>query len=311
MNKQKYKLIIDTDPGVDDAVCLFYALTDDNAEVLLLTTVVGNIPIQKATRNTLHLLDILGKDIPVAQGYATALQRVSATAEFIHQEQGLGGYIPPATTSRQIIETDAVEAMYSVLKQGNGDIIPIVLGPHTNIGALITKHPDIVEKIPKIVFMGGSPFGMEGYPDHISFNISCDPEAFQIVLDSKIPLLMLPSDVGRRKAHLDEDYVNALKNTNAIGRLMSKMYGEYWEPGYPDKRVATNDVCAYFALVYPELFKTRKCKVRVELGTCAGKTLIEFCDDGWVELVTEVDRENFIKLLNDNLKKMDDIRFEF
>ncbi|MBE7068027.1 MAG: hypothetical protein E7381_01860 [Clostridiales bacterium] len=311
MNAQPYKLIIDTDPGVDDAVCLIYALTDERAQTLLLTTVVGNIPIDTATRNTLHVLDILGKDIPVAQGYATALHRISETAEFIHQKEGLGGYIPPKTTTRKIIKTDAVEAMYDLLKKGDGDIIPVVLGPQTNIGALLKKHPDIIPKIPKIAFMGGSPFGMEGYPDHISFNISCDPEAFQIVLDSKIPLLMLPSDVGRRKAHLDEEYVNVLKEVNDVGKLMYYMYGRYWEPGYPDKRVATNDVCAFFALVYPELFTTKKCEITVNVDDAPGKTIVEFCEDGHVDLVTEVDRAGFIRLLNDNLKKLDHIKIKF
>lgn len=311
MERKKYKLIIDTDPGVDDSVCLLYALTDENAETLLLTTVVGNISIDIATRNTLHLLDILDKDIPVAKGQATAMHRISETAEFIHQKEGLGGYIPPATTKRQVIETDAVEAMYQVLKRGDGDIIPLVLGPHTNMGVLFQRHPDIIEKIPKIVFMGGSPFGLKGYPNHVSFNISCDPEAFQIVLDSGIPLLMLPSDVGRRKAHLDENYVNHLKEVNDVGKLMYLMYGLYWEPGYPDKRVATNDTCAYFALVYPEFFKTKKCKVIVDLNDTPGKTFVEFCEDGNVELVTEVDRENFIQLLDTNLQKLNHIKIDF
>ncbi len=310
MNAKKYKLIIDTDPGVDDGVCLIYALTDENVDVLLLTTVVGNIPIKTATRNALHILDVLGKDIPVAEGQATAMHRVSETAEFIHQKEGLGGYTPPVTVNRKLLPQDAVEAIYEVLKNGDGDIIPLVLGPHTNMGVLLQKHPDIIEKIPKIVFMGGSPYGMEGYPDHISFNISCDPEAFQIVLNSKIPLLMLPSDVGRRKAHLDEAYVNGLRSVNDIGKFMYDMYGLYWEPNYPDKRVATNDVCALFALVYPELFKTKKCKVEVDLHDKPGLTRVEFSDDGHVELVTEVDRENFIKLLNQNLKKLDYIKMK-
>ncbi len=311
MNDKKYKLIIDTDPGVDDSVCLIYALTDERADVLLLTTVVGNIHIDIATRNTLHLLDLLGKDIPVAKGQEAAMHRVSETAEFIHQKEGLGGYLPPANVKRKVIETDAVEALYQTLKEGDGDIIPLVLGPHTNMGVLFKRHPDIIAKIPQIVFMGGSPYGLEGYPDHVSFNISCDPEAFQIVLDSKIPLVMLPSDVGRRKAHLDEAYVNHLKDINDVGKLMYLMYGLYWEPGYPDKRVATNDVCAYFALAYPELFKSKKCKVTVDTCDVPGKTIVEFCEDGNVELVTEVDRDKFIQLLNDNLKKLDHIHIDF
>ncbi len=311
MNAEKYKLIIDTDPGVDDSVCLLYALTDERAETLLITTVVGNIHIDLATRNALHILDILDLDIPVAKGQATAMHRVSETAEFIHQKEGLGGYIPPKTTTRQVIDADAVEAMYEVLKKGEGDIIPLVLGPHTNLGVLFTRHPDIIAKIPQIVFMGGSPYGVEGYPDHVSFNISCDPEAFQIVLDSKIPLLMLPSDVGRRKAHLDEAYVHHLKDVNDVGKLMYLMYGSYWEPGYPDKRVATNDTCAYFALAYPELFRTKRCNVSVDVQGLVGKTTVDFCEDGVVELVTEVDREKFMKRLNEDLQKLNSIRIDF
>ncbi|MBE5752195.1 MAG: ribonucleoside hydrolase RihC [Clostridiales bacterium] len=308
MEKKKHKIIIDTDPGVDDSVCLIYALTDEHVETLLLTTVVGNISIETATRNALHLLDVLQKDVPVAKGQPTAMFRKSATAEFIHQKEGLGGYIPPATVKRKTLDIDAVEAMYQTLKAGDGDITILALGPQTNLGVLLSKHPDIIPKIPKIVFMGGSPFGMEGYPDHISFNISCDPEAFQIVLDSGIPLVMLPSDVGRRKAHLDEAYVNRLQSVNDLGRLMYTMYGLYWEPGYPDKRVATNDVCALFALVYPNLFTTKKCKVTLDLHETPGKTFVEFCEDGNVELVTQVDRENFIKRLDEDLQKLSGIK---
>ena len=242
MNKQKLNVVIDTDPGVDDSVCLIYAFFDDNIDIKLLTSVAGNVNIDLATRNLLHLVDLYGINIPVAKGAAKAIERVSPTAEFIHQPEGLGGYIPPKNTVHKIIKEDAVEALYRVLSSGDGDIIPIVLGPHTNIGLLIKKHPDVVKKIPKIVFMGGSPFGIPGYPDHISFNISSDPEAFKIVLDSKIPLVMLPSIIGRRHAHLDEAYVNKLKEVKDTGLLMYKMYSLYWEPGYPDKRVATNDI---------------------------------------------------------------------
>lgn len=308
MNKQKLKVVIDTDPGVDDSVCLIYAFFDDNIDIKLLTSVAGNVNIDLATRNLLHLVDLYGINIPVAKGAAKAIERVSPTAEFIHQPEGLGGYIPPKNTVHKIIKEDAVEALYRVISSGDGDIIPIVLGPHTNIGLLIKKHPDVVKKIPKIVFMGGSPFGIPGYPDHISFNISSDPEAFKIVLDSKIPLVMLPSIIGRRHAHLDEAYVNKLKEVNDTGLLMYKMYSLYWEPGYPDKRVATNDICALFALVYPEIFKTEKVNVTVDLVDVPGKTWVEFTENGNVDLVTDLNREKFLEILDTDLENLNGIK---
>lgn len=308
MAENKIKVIIDTDPGVDDAVCLIYAFFDNNIDIKLLTSVAGNVSIDLATRNLLHLVDLYNVDIPVAKGASKALKRVSADATFIHQPDGMGGYIPPKNIHHVPIKEHAVDAIYRIINEGDGDIIPIVLGPHTNIAMLIQKYPDIVKKIPKIVFMGGSPYDVPGYPNHISFNISSDPEAFKVVLDSKIPLVMLPSLIGRRHAHLSEDYVNNLKNVNDTGLLMNKMYSLYWEPDYPDKRVATNDICALFALVYPEIFKTEKVDVTVDLDDVPGKTWVKFTKNGNVDLVTALNREKFLEILDRDLQNMNHIK---
>lgn len=310
MDRIKTKIIIDTDPGVDDSVCLIYSLFDENVDLKLITTVVGNVDVETGTRNTLHLLDVLGVDVPVAKGAEKALCRESIDAKFIHQEHGLGGYVPPKDVVKKVINENAVDALYRVINSGNGDIIPVVLGPHTNIALLIQKHPDVIKKIPKIVFMGGSPFGHPNYPDHISFNISSDPEAFKIVLDSKIPLIMAPSDLGRRKAHLTEDYVYGLNNFGYVGKLMAQMYSKYWEPGYPDKRVATNDICALLSLVYPEMFTTERCFVTVNTTDAPGKTICEFNESGNVELVTNVDRTAFINYLDKELKKISNVKIK-
>ncbi|MBO5067411.1 MAG: nucleoside hydrolase [Clostridia bacterium] len=304
----KYKVIIDTDPGVDDAACLIYAFFDEYIDIKLLTTVVGNISLEKATRNLLHLLDVFDVDIPVAKGAIKAMERESINAEFIHQKEGLGGYTPK-NSNRKVLDENAIDAMYRVISNGNGDIIPIILGPQTNIGLLIKNHPDVINKIPKIVFMGGSPFGHPDYPDHVSFNISSDPEAFKIVLDSGIPLVMVPSDVGRRKAHLTQAFVNRLSTINKAGKLLADMYSKYWEPGYPDKRVATNDSLALFFLVYPKMFKTKKVSVTVDLNDCPGKTFIDFNDCGNVEMITDVDRQAFLSLLISDLEKLNDKEF--
>ncbi len=308
MKNEKIKVIIDTDPGVDDSACLIYAFFNERIDIKLITSVVGNVPLETATRNLLHLMDIFNINIPVAKGAEKAMFRTSAGAEFIHQKEGLGGYIPPKTIPHKDIHQDAVDAIYNVIMNGDGDIIPLLLGPQTNFGKLLTKYPEVAKKIPKIVFMGGSPYGHPDFPNHISFNISCDPEAFDIVLKSGIPLVMVPSAVGRKKAHLDEAYVNHLKTQGDTGELLYHMYSMYWEPDFPDKRVATNDTCALFALTHPELFKSEKCSVTVELNEMAGKTLVDFNGTGNVELVMDCNRPAFIDVLNKELEKFKDIK---
>ena len=301
------KVIIDTDPGVDDTACLIYAMFDENVEIKLLTTVAGNVGIDVSTRNLLHVLDLFDKDIPVAKGASRALLRDSETAEFIHQKSGMGGYTP-TESNRKLLEKDAIEAMYETIMAGDGDIAIVVLGPHTNIAGLIIRHPDVVSKIPKIAFMGGSPFGNPDYPDHISFNISSDPEAFKVVLLSGIPLLMCPSHMGRRKAHLDEEFVYGLEKINDVGKFLYTMYSAYWEPAYADKRITTNDTCTLLALVYPKLFIMKK--VDADVNTCLtpGKTDIRFTSNGKIDFVHDVDREEFLKFLTTELNDMSEVK---
>lgn len=301
---REIKVILDTDPGVDDSACIIYALFDENVKIELFTTVAGNIPLEKATRNLAHLLDVLDKDYPIAKGASKALTRVSPTAEHMHGIEGLGGYAPPTTCARKLLKEDAVEAMYKVIMEGDGDIVPVMLGPQTNLANLITSHPDVVKKIPKIVVMGGSPFGHKDYPDHISFNLSTDPDAFKIVLDTKIPILMCPSHMGRIKAHLEEDFVLALKDKGDVGDFLYQMYSTYWEPNYPTKRITTNDTCALFALVYPELFITEKACVSVNTTDAPGKTDITFTSDGQVDFIKDLHREEFLDMLEYKLSKL-------
>lgn len=309
-NKKIYKVIIDTDPGVDDTACLILTLFDKEVDVKLITTVAGNVNLNKSTRNTLHLMDLLEKDTPVAKGEAKALERISPNAEFIHQKDGMGGYTPPKTTKHKVINDDAVSAMYKILKEGDGDIAILELAPHTNLGKLLKTHPDIIEKIPCIYFEGGSPYGVPGFPDHISFNISTDPEAFQIVLDSKIPLKMIPSDMGRRKAHLDENFVYKLKETNEVGNFLYQMYSKYWEPNFPDKRIATNDTCVYFMLKFPNLFKTVKCDIKVDTFEEPGKTYMNFNDNGNIDMAIEVNRKKLLKLIYKKIKKLNNLKIK-
>lgn len=309
-NKKPVKVIITTEPGVDDATCLALMMFDKNIDIKLITTLRGNIPIDKSNRNMLHLLDLFDKDIPVAEGEKKALYRNSPTAQDIHRHEGLGAYIPPKTTEHKCIKENAIEAMYRVLKEGDGDIIPLVLSPHTNIGKLLQKHPDIIPKIPCIYFEGGSPYGAPGFTDHISFNISTDPEAFKIVLDSKIPLYMIPSDMGRRMAHLSEEFIYKLRTLNDTGNFIYQMAPGYWEPGFEDKRNATNDTCAYYLLMHPELFTVRRCDIVVDCDLEPGKTYMNFSEQGNVRLAVAINRKKFLKIFYKQVKSMKKIKLK-
>lgn len=310
LTNEKVKIIIDTDPGVDDIACIIYAMNDENIDIKLLTTVAGNISTDKSTRNLLHVLDLFGQDYPVAVGAKTALNRVSPNAEFIHSKEGMGGYVPPKEVNRAPIKNYAVDEMYKVIAEGNGDIVPVMLGPLTNLAELITKHPDIVSKIPKIVVMGGAPHGNPDYPEHISFNLSTDPEAFKVLLDSNIPILMCPSHMGRMRAHLEEQFVLDLEHKGDVGKFLYKMYSSYWEPNYPTKRITTNDSCALFALVYPKIFDIKKVNVWVNVTDAPGRTTIEFTPDGKIEFIDNLDKPAFLSLLLDELDDMKDIKLD-
>ena len=308
LNNRKVKVIIDTYPGVDDSACIIYAMHDKNIDIKLFTTVAGNIPLGIATRNLLHLLDLFDRDYPVAKGADRALNRISPTAEHMHGVEGLGGYAPPKQAKRTIIGEDAVSAMYRVIMEGDGDVVPVMLGPQTNLANLITTHPDVIKKIPKVVVMGGSPFGHKDYPNHISFNLSTDPDAFKVVLDTGIPVLMCPSHMGRIKAHLEEDFVLSLKTKGDVGNFLYQMYSTYWEPNYPTKRITTNDTCALFALVYPGLFITEPATVKVNVTDAPGKTDIVFEPNGNVEFIKDLYREEFLDMLDFKLNTLVDFR---
>ena len=307
---KKIKVIIDTDPGVDDSACLVFALFDKALDIKLFTTVAGNVDVKTCTRNLLHLLDKFDVDYPVAEGAYKALERISPTAEHVHSKEGMGGYVPPQEVKHKILEENAVEAMYRVLNEGDGDIIPLVFGPHTNIAQLLIDHPDIIKKIPKIIFMGGAPYGMPGFPLHVSFNIRSDPEAFKIVLDSKIPLVMVPSDMGRNKAYLAEDFVYQIRDTNDVGKFLYEMYQTYWERGYEDKRIATNDTCAYLYLTNPELFTFKKIDLTVNTTDAPGKTVATLNENGNILLTVGIEREKFLDLMMKKLHEFDNFKLK-
>lgn len=308
---KKEKIIIDTDPGVDDATALVLAMFDKKLDIKLITTVAGNIPVSKATRNVCHILDLYKKDIPVAKGADRAMERTSEDASFLHGVEGLGRYMPPATTFHQpLADTHAVDEMYKVICDNPHEVSILAWGPQTNLGMLFQKYPECIKLIKQIVFMGGSPWNDEDLPKHISFNVKTDPEAFAIVLDSGVPLVMVPSSIGRVPGGLTPEQIEKVWAMNDTGVFAELTYEEYWEPDIEQKMIATNDTCALFYLIAPDIFKTKRAHVSVLIENNMGKTDVDYNENGRVQVVTELNREKYIKMFFNKLSALDDVKLD-
>ena len=310
---KKINCIIDTDPGVDDTAAIALSLYDDVMDIKLITTVTGNLDLHTVTRNALHVLEKFKRtDIPVAMGAECAMGQSMPNASFIHQKSGMGGYNPPKTVKTKPIEKSAVEAMYEVIKQNPKDICIISLGPHTNVGQLIKTHPDVVDMISHIYCEGCAPFGLKGqgrWVDYISFNASFDALAMKIVMESGIPITIIPSRMGRELANFNELEVFSIREINDVGKFLFEMYSEYWEHNYADRRIATHDTCACLSLRFPKLFKTKKAKLLVNTTDMYGRTDFTFVKDGHINFIYKVNKKKMHQYFFNAIKKMD--RFKF
>lgn len=300
---KKTNIIIDTDPGVDDATAITIALFNENLSVKLITTTNGNVGIDTTTNNALFLVEKFNKNVPVCKGAEKPLKRELKNASFVHGKNGLGG-INPTKPTREICSEKAVDKMYEIIKQNAGNITILELAPHTNLGLLFTKYPDCENMISEIIFEGGSPYGKQGVKPHISFNISCDPEACDIVLKTKIKKTIVPSEIGRYIAYLTKNQVETIKKTNKTGEFFAKMFEGYKSDAIFDA-TETNDLSAVLYLLYPEIFETYSCDVEVDLIDKPGKTTIKENHNGKVTFVENCDREKFFDKFIENLKSID------
>ncbi len=309
--EEKIKVIIDTDPGVDDCIALMFFLFSNKVDIKLITTVSGNRPIEINTRNTLHLMEKFGKtNIPVAVGAAKPLCRPRKDASFIHAKTGMGKYQPKEPTIIKPIEMDAVEAMYKTIMENKNEIVLCLMAPQTNAAELFTKHPDCIPYIKEIIFEGGSPYGYKNTRPHISFNVSSDPEAMTIVLKQDIPTVMIPSEMGRYHTYIKYDEVMKLKELNDVGKFIYKMFDAYWEPNFEDKRIAMNDSCSYFYLTDPKMFKGMRGDVHIDCDEYPGKMTIDFNKHGKLKIMMKANRKKSFKKLYNMVKSLGDYHFD-
>ena len=216
------RVIIDTDPGVDDALALLLAMRSPEVKIEAITAVAGNVPLELSLPNALRMVEISGRtDIPVAAGAKAPLQRRLVTATYAHGENGLGGAVFPEPTTKPVSQP-AAELIRQVIRKYPGEVLLIPIGPMTNIATALDLDSELAGMIRGIVMMGGSLSGGNITPA-AEFNVYVDPEAARIVFQSGIPITMVGLDVTR-KTSLTEEHVRVLEAAkNPVSQAAAKI----------------------------------------------------------------------------------------
>jgi inosine-uridine nucleoside N-ribohydrolase len=204
-----FRVIIDTDPGVDDALALLLAMRSPELRIEAITPVAGNVPLELTLPNALRMVEVAGRtDIPVAAGAKAPLVRRLVTATYAHGENGLGGAVFPEPKIRPIKEP-AAELIRQIVRKFPGEVTLLTIGPLTNIATALNMDSELAGMVRALVMMGGSLSGGNITPA-AEFNIYVDPEAARIVFQSGIPITMVGLDVTRRTS-LTEDHLRQLQ----------------------------------------------------------------------------------------------------
>ncbi len=297
------KVIIDTDPGTDDAVALIAALNSPELDVAALTTVTGNASLQDATRNALGLLTALSRsDIPVYVGADTPLVGKFEYAENYHGPGGMTTPLPEPESAPS--PTPAERYIRDAARDSNGDLAIIALGPLTNVALAIRNAPDIMNRVREIFVMGGAVEVGGNVTPYAEFNIYDDPRAANIVFDSGIPVTLVGLDVCERVAFglADSDW----RSGASTGERLAARIIEGWAEIHPEyDRYVLCDPLTVAAAIQHDLLVYRRAKVAVhESGERKGKTRAEY-DSGDVRVAVDVDVERARQLVLDRLKTPD------
>lgn len=207
------KMIIDTDTASDDAVAIMMALVHPDIDVLLITTVAGNVALPQASINARYTVELCGHNTPVYEGAEKPLQREAYSSDFFHGEDGMGNMHYPAPT-QAAAKGHAVDALIEGIRANPG-VILVTLGPMTNIALAVQKAPDIADHVSRCVVMGGVACTVGNITPAAEYNIWCDPEAARICFHSGLPIEMVGWELCRGEANLVAAEIDHLKKSIA------------------------------------------------------------------------------------------------
>jgi purine nucleosidase len=310
----EHRVIIDTDPGQDDAVAILLAFASPEIEVLGISAVAGNVPLRLTEKNARKICELAGRpETRVYSGAIRPLVRPLVTADEVHGKTGLDGPDLPEPKMR-LQKQHAVDFLIDTLMhEESGTITLCPLGPLTNIALALIRQPKIASRIKQIVLMGGGFFEGGNVTPTAEFNIYVDPHAADVVLKSGVPIVMMPLDVTH-KALTTKKRIEAFRKLGTrVGKVTAEMlefFERFDEQKYDSDGGPLHDPCVIAYLIQPKLFAGREVNVTVETGSelTMGMTVI----DWWgvtkrpknVTVMREIDADGFFALLVERLGRL-------
>ena len=316
MMNQPKKIILDCDPGHDDAIALLLAHGNPNIELLAVTTVVGNQTLEKVTRNALSVARIANiTNVPFAAGAVRPLIKNVEVAPDIHGDSGLDGPVLPEPAI-QLDKRHAIDLIIDTIMSHPPKTVTLVpTGGLTNIAMAVRKEPKIVERVKEVVLMGGG-YHVGNWSAVAEFNIKIDPEAAHIVFNEKWPVTMVGLDLTHQALATPEviEKISAIKTKPAKFVLeMLEFFGKMYKQAQGFTYPPVHDPCAVAYVINPELIKTKRVPVDIELtGTLTlGMTVADFRfppdDSCHTQVATELDHTGFWDLIVDSLERIGEV----
>lgn len=297
MTGQPLRVLIDTDPGLDDAVGILYALAEPRFSVELVTAVAGNIGISTTVRNVGGLLAAMGRgDIPHAAGAAGPLEGGGLNEIAIHGSDGLGGVSLPEPLAAPDPQGATAALSARLMAAPNRALTVLALGPLTNLALLARDAPEAYSRIGRIIAMGGTMQEPGNAGPHAEFNMACDPHAASLVLAAPVPVTLVPLDVTRKVRATFADLDRLSTMCTAAATLSVKLIRAYFADNADRVSRPLHDPCVMLMAVAPHLFGTQITALAVDVETHPGRLVLS-PDGGAIEVAMTVDATAALDLL--------------
>lgn len=312
----RHRLIIDTDPGIDDAIAILLAGWHPDIELVGLTTVFGNVSVEQATSNAGFLQTLLPRRVPVARGAAVPLvQPAPDYPDFVHGKHGFGDRIVAAPADFAPVDEDAAAFIVREVMAHPGEITLVPVGPFTNIAAALKLCPEIVKNVKNVVVMGGAARKEGNVNAFAEANIWNDPHAAKIVFDAGWPVTMVGLDVTHKTVMPETRMEDLVAHAPKVGEFLAEItryYGRFYRSRHGFEGFSVHDPATVVQVLHPELFTTERGRVEVIVdGEQAGRTVFTAAAPGSATaadnatVCLQVNGPAVLQVIEDTLRRAD------